>query len=53
MSTLLPGIVEIRTEDKRHEKIIKAFKSRLQMSETAHQRKRQEKWKEAEDTFLM
>lgn len=49
---LMPGVYKLDTADKRHAKLISQFKRHLKVSRDAQRQKREEKWEEAENTFM-
>lgn len=50
---LMPGIYHIPAEGELHKKVITAFKLRLRMARDAQQKEQQQKWEDAENTYLM
>lgn len=51
--TLLPGIFNIPFGGALHQKVIEGFKNRLRMAREAQQKDQAQKWRDAEDTFMM
>lgn len=50
---LMPGIYHIPSTGPLHQKVIQAFKLRLRMARDAQQKEQQQKWEDAENTYLM
>lgn len=50
---LMQGIYHIPATGPLHQKVIQAFKLRLRMARDAQQKEQQQKWEDAENTYLM